>query len=137
MLNIPSCIVASRDYDQHVLSMSILQVVLSRDTEAQQFRTHAMLQVQDGDGDAWVEKEEFAALLRNLIYFVKVFTVFAHVDKNSDRRLNRSEIKAMLQRLDMEDQLDQVFATADANDGGMILFDEFCASLAKLAFKTV
>eukprot|EP00045_Choanoeca_perplexa_P010618 m.109156 g.109156 ORF g.109156 m.109156 type:complete len:772 (-) comp15337_c0_seq4:117-2432(-) len=92
--------------------------------------------LQDGDGDAWVEKEEFGGLLHNLVHFVKVFAVFADVDKNHDRRLTRDEVKTMLQRLGMESQLDAVFEAADTNDGGLILFDEFCASLAKLAVPT-
>jgi hypothetical protein len=31
-----------------------------------------VLQLQDGDGDPWVERDEFSSLLHNLIHFVKV-----------------------------------------------------------------
>ena len=39
-----------------------------------------------GDGDAYIERKEFKALLSNLFYFNKLFLVFDAVDSGSDRR---------------------------------------------------
>ena len=39
-----------------------------------------------GDGDAYIERKEFKALLSNLFYFNKLFLVFDAIDSGSDRR---------------------------------------------------
>lgn len=49
-----------------------------------------------------------------------MFTIFADIDKNSDRRLTRAEVKGMLERLRVEGDLDTIFEAADSNDGGMV-----------------
>merc|ERR1719291_34239 len=82
-----------------------------------------------GDGDDWVEKKEFKALLGNLFYFNKIFWVFESGDTDKDRRLNFADFKRCLivcgaKMSEAEMQAD--FAKVDRNQGGMILFDEFC-----------
>ena len=54
-------------------------------------RAYKKTTLKDGDGDAWVEKDEFRALLRNLFYFNKAFALFDQVDKDHDRRVDASE----------------------------------------------
>merc|ERR1719272_671323 len=46
---------------------------------------------EGGDGDAWVEPNEFPQLLLNLFYFNKLFQCFEQVDTDDDRRLDLKE----------------------------------------------
>ena len=96
-------------------------------------RAYKRTTLKDGDGDAWVEPSEFAALLRNLLYFVKAFTVFTAVDQGHDRRVDLKEFiagqRALGLNLDAE-QARQEFARIDRNGGGQVLFDEFCEWVA-------
>lgn len=85
--------------------------------------------IQSGDGDDWVEKKEFRALLANLFYFNKIFWIFDQVDNDRDRRLTYQEFKTCLTVTNCkmpEHQARQEFHTIDRNSGGIILFDEFC-----------
>ena len=47
--------------------------------------------MRDGDGDSWVEKDEFKALLRNLLFFNKTWDVFAEMDSNAVSACPRKE----------------------------------------------
>jgi Ca2+-binding EF-hand superfamily protein len=81
------------------------------------------------DGDDWVEKKEFKALLGNLIYFNKIFWLYHHVDGDNDRRLNLEEFKFLMNTLGENmsgHEVHQEFSKVDRNGGGIILFDEFC-----------
>jgi len=83
-----------------------------------------------GDGDAWVEKKELKALLRNVLYYNKLFKVFDEVDTGDDRRIDRAEFAAGLSKLGVglqQQDIDREFDRVDANGGGQVLFDEFCA----------
>jgi Ca2+-binding EF-hand superfamily protein len=89
--------------------------------------------LRDGDGDSYVEKTEFIALLRNVFYFNKAYVVFESIDSSDDRRINLTEFHAGSTQLGLklsEEEAKDVFAKLDANGGGQILFDEFCAWLA-------
>jgi len=82
-----------------------------------------------GDGDSWVERKEFKALLANLFYFNKIFWVFDQVDNDHDRRLTFQEFKQVLTLCGApmsEQQARSEFHKVDRNGGGIILFDEFC-----------
>ena len=99
-------------------------------------RAYKQTTLRDGDGDAWVERNEFPALLRNLVYFNKLFFVFEEIDSDGDRRLTLDEFKSGCSKMGLQvsgKQADQVFASMDTNDGGKVLFDEFCAWVAKTA----
>ena len=85
--------------------------------------------LKDGDGDAWVERKEFPALLRNLLYFNKLHAAFAAMDKGDDGRMDLAEFKAGLLHVGMslgDAEAEAEFAAMDVNGGGQILFDEFC-----------
>lgn len=87
-----------------------------------------------GDGDAWVEKKEFKALLANLFYFNKLFAVFDDIDTGDDRRIDFGEFVRGANRLGMKLSIkdaEAAFDTIDTNDGGQILFDEFCRWVRK------
>jgi Ca2+-binding EF-hand superfamily protein len=84
---------------------------------------------EGGDGDAWVEPKEFPQLLVNLFYFNKLFQCFEQVDTDNDRRVDEKEFISSLKRLGMSlsDREAKVeFDAMDSNDGGVVLFDEFC-----------
>lgn len=93
-------------------------------------RAYKKTTLRDGDGDAWVERTEFPALVRNLFYFNRLALAFDAVDADDDRRLDRAEFGKGLHvlGLDMsEEQATRVFDQMDSNDGGLVLFDEFAA----------
>merc|ERR1712194_311156 len=52
----------------------------------------------DGDGDAWVEKPEFHALLLNLFWFGKLFEIFRSIDTGADRRIELASIPMRMRR---------------------------------------
>ena len=65
---------------------------------------------EGGDGDAWVEPDEFPMLLVNLFYFNKLFQIFDQVDTDDDRRLDPGEFWNGLESLGMN------LTKADADD---------------------
>eukprot|EP00440_Ansanella_granifera_P064489 gb/GFBE01069920.1/.p1 GENE.gb/GFBE01069920.1/~~gb/GFBE01069920.1/.p1 ORF type:complete len:420 (+),score=91.82 gb/GFBE01069920.1/:1-1260(+) len=80
-------------------------------------------------GDGYVHKSEFQKLLRNLIYFNKVYSMFQVVDENHDRKLDLNEFRAGAAKLGLQISPSEAFDEfnyMDANGGGKILFDEFC-----------
>merc|ERR1712166_385890 len=87
-----------------------------------------------GDGDDWVAPKEFPALICNLFYFNKLFKALKQVDADNDRRLDFAEFKAGLDLIGMN--IDDVeareeFDQMDSNEGGIVLFDEFCVWYTK------
>lgn len=88
-----------------------------------------------GDGDAWVEPHEFPQLLVNVFYYNKLFQCFSAVDTDHDHRLDFDEFWDGLAKMQMTlDPADAraVFDGMDSNDGGVVLFDEFCTWYTKL-----
>ena len=82
-----------------------------------------------GDGDDWVEKKEVKNLLRNLLFYNKLFNAFEEVDTGDDRRIDLAEFQAGLPKLGMqlaEAESQAEFESIDTNGGGQVLFDEFC-----------
>merc|ERR1719191_404229 len=47
--------------------------------------------LKDGDGDDWVEKKEFHALLLNIFWFNKLWLIFDQIDTGDDRRIDANE----------------------------------------------
>ena len=95
-------------------------------------RAYKQTTLKDGDGDAWVERKEFPALIRNVFYFNKLFHVFDAIDRDDDRRVDEQEFlkSASLIGLTLPaDQLKQEFSLMDRNGGGLVLFDEMAPAL--------
>ena len=57
---------------------------------------------EGGDGDAWIEPDEFPQLLVNLFYFNKLFQTFEQVDDDHDRRLDFKEFEDGIDELGLE-----------------------------------
>lgn len=53
-------------------------------------RAYKQTTLRDGDGDAWVEKQELKALLRNIVVTQSLFEVFDDIDTGDDRRFGRA-----------------------------------------------
>lgn len=85
--------------------------------------------VGGGDGDAWVERKEFANLLVNIVYFNKLWAVFDDIDTGDDRRIDLGEFISGCCHLNMNltvKEAEEAFDSIDRNGGGQILFNEFC-----------
>jgi len=84
----------------------------------------------DGDGDDWVEKEEFHSLLLNLFWFAHLHQVFDDVDTSHDERVSLDEFIQGMDKLGLKlspQEAQKEFSTIDSDHGGMVLFVEFCA----------
>lgn len=94
-------------------------------------RAYKKTTLKDGNGDAWVQRNEFIKLLRNLFYFNRVYLVFSEIDSDNDRRIDLDEFKAGFKLLKLDADASTVFTEIDTNNGGFILFDEFCLWFAE------
>lgn len=86
--------------------------------------------LKDGDGDDWVEKKEFHALLLNIFWFAKLWQIYQILDSGADRRIDVGEFQSGMSSLGLSlspDEAKQEFRTIDTNGGGQVLFVEFCA----------
>ncbi len=80
------------------------------------------------------EKHEFKALLRNLFFFNRAWEAFLGLDQDGDRRLTLAEFNAGLPLVGLhlpEDEAAAEFASLDANQNGIVVFEEFCMWLIK------
>ncbi|EDQ85691.1 uncharacterized protein MONBRDRAFT_38698 [Monosiga brevicollis MX1] len=106
------------------------------DSKPAMMRAYKKTTLRDGDGDAWVERKEFPALLVNLFYFNRLFVAFDAIDTDDDRRVDLDEfvrgLKVVGLQMSKADAA-QVFEEIDSNDGQYILFDEFAAWAAREA----
>ena len=83
----------------------------------------------DGDGDPWVEKKEFRAFVINAFFFEKLWGTFDELDADDDRRIELDEFTAGMAKLGVAletSEAEAEFAKIDGNNGGKVLFDEFC-----------
>ena len=83
----------------------------------------------DRSGDGFIERREFRLLLQYLVYFNNLFHKFEEIDANHDGRLCLEEfvrgcsvVGVTVDRKEAERE----FAKMDGNNGGYVLFDEFC-----------
>eukprot|EP00927_Polykrikos_kofoidii_P030130 TRINITY_DN25989_c0_g1_i1.p1 TRINITY_DN25989_c0_g1~~TRINITY_DN25989_c0_g1_i1.p1 ORF type:complete len:486 (-),score=97.10 TRINITY_DN25989_c0_g1_i1:168-1625(-) len=90
--------------------------------------------LKDGDGDDWVEKKEFHALLLNIFWFNRLWQIYDVVDTGDDRRINVREFVSGMGQLGLhmsQQEAEAEFAKIDGNKGGQVLFVEFCAYVRK------
>lgn len=87
----------------------------------------------DVDENSYITKEEFPGLLRNILYFNKLFQVFDGMDESKDRRVSFKEFKDGLNISGLQniDRPHAVFKSIDENGSGSILFSEFCKWVAE------
>ena len=81
-------------------------------------------------GPDYVERREFRQLLYYLRLYFEYFQAFARIDTGDDNRIDLNEFLAALPQLQKWvgaiSNPQQEFKKIDKNDGGQILFDEFC-----------
>lgn len=90
--------------------------------------------LKDGDGDDWVEKREFHALLLNIFWFNKLWKIFDVIDTGDDRRIDANEFSRGMSQLGLNlspNEAQAEFSKIDTNGGGQVLFVEFCAYVRK------
>ena len=91
----------------------------------------------DVDGNGWVGRREFRILLQYLAYFNDLWSTFGQIDDNMDGRLELAEFQVAGELVGVKmsaSEADGIFRSIDANGGGYILFDEFCAWSARRTF---
>ena len=97
-------------------------------------RAYKKTTLKDGDGDPWVEKKEFAAFIQNAFFFDRLWETFDGLDEDDDRRIDVDEFRAGMGKLGCvltEEEAAAEFSKIDTNQGGKVLFKEFCAYVAK------
>lgn len=89
----------------------------------------------DADGSGFITKHEFATLVRSLAYFKALAEEFREVDASGDRRIDFDEFLAGAPRMGLNLGIEEaraIFAKMDADGGGLVLFEEFCAFMGRL-----
>eukprot|EP00672_Neobodo_designis_P004661 CAMPEP_0174877856 /NCGR_PEP_ID=MMETSP1114-20130205/82464_1 /TAXON_ID=312471 /ORGANISM="Neobodo designis, Strain CCAP 1951/1" /LENGTH=985 /DNA_ID=CAMNT_0016113243 /DNA_START=232 /DNA_END=3189 /DNA_ORIENTATION=- len=84
----------------------------------------------DRSGEGFVTRSEFGFFLRFLQYYNNLWNDFCAADDDGDRRITKDEFMNDAEKLQIEDPA-AVFDEMDENGGGVVLFDEFCAWMAK------
>jgi Ca2+-binding EF-hand superfamily protein len=96
------------------------------------------LKAKNPHGDDYVSKAEFKYLLIYLRQYYEYWTAFSAVDTSNDRRVSKDEFKyaaPILAKWGVPVQEpDAIFKEIDSNNGGFILFDEFCTWAIKKHF---
>ncbi|CAG8690350.1 22176_t:CDS:2 [Dentiscutata erythropus] len=89
----------------------------------------------DASKDGFIQLNEFSRLIDLLYYYDELYHLFQQLDKNKDKRISFGEFKKGHDLMGITtnniDELKKEFAKIDTNDGGYILFDEFCIYAAK------
>ncbi|KAJ3020780.1 hypothetical protein HKX48_000231 [Thoreauomyces humboldtii] len=83
--------------------------------------------------DGFIEKDEFARLIRYLAHYETLFEQFKGLDKDGDHRVDFKEFEKGFATAGIKtnETPRQLFDEIDKNHGGYILFDEFCGVLAQ------
>merc|ERR1712137_1105316 len=82
----------------------------------------------DGHKDGFIHKHEFKHFLKYCFLYDALFKVFED-SAEGDRKITLAEFQAEVPKLidgTTPEQLEKVFKVIDKNNGGVILFDEFC-----------
>jgi len=82
------------------------------------------------DDDSFVDKSEFRVLLVALAKYCELWVAFEEIDDGDDHRINFEEFEGALPQIEkwgvkVEDAK-AAFDEMDGNDGGQVLFNEFC-----------
>eukprot|EP00730_Choanoeca_flexa_P015893 TRINITY_DN7403_c0_g1_i6.p1 TRINITY_DN7403_c0_g1~~TRINITY_DN7403_c0_g1_i6.p1 ORF type:complete len:423 (+),score=111.57 TRINITY_DN7403_c0_g1_i6:26-1270(+) len=83
----------------------------------------------DDPAEAYVQQEQLPTLIKRIFYYNRLFSVFEDIDTGDDRRIDEAEFKAGLSKLNLKlsaEDASKAFHAIDSNDGGQILFIEFC-----------
>lgn len=87
---------------------------------------HAIMEAYcsaDTSANGYIERKEFGYFLRYLVHYNNLWTIFATLDEDGDKRISKDEFLGA--KLNLDRPLEEVFNEIDKNEGGMILFGEF------------
>jgi hypothetical protein len=86
----------------------------------------------DRDGSGLVTRKEFRFFLMFLSYYNNLWADFAAADGDDDRRITKEELVAANTKLNLGlPDAAKAFDEMDTNNGGFVLFDEFCTWMAR------
>jgi Ca2+-binding EF-hand superfamily protein len=89
----------------------------------------------DYNRNGFVSLKEFKNLWKYIVFFNKLWEKFEEIDYDHDRRITFKEFKDLSKSLFgtelSEKEAKYYFNLIDINDGGMILFNEFCAFMVR------
>ncbi|KAJ3279938.1 hypothetical protein HK104_001059 [Borealophlyctis nickersoniae] len=81
-------------------------------------------------GDGFVDRAEFGNLLEYLVTYDEIYQKFKKLDSDNDHRVSFDEFKKA-HGAENEATVKKEFQAIDKNNGGFILFDEFCKYMTK------
>jgi len=93
-------------------------------------RAHIKTTRLDGDGDEWIQRNEFEMLMHNLFFFNKLTAIFCEIDASGDGRVDFQEFVAGLDIIGFgitREQAWREFNKMDDDRGGLVVFNEFCS----------
>ena len=89
----------------------------------------------DYNRNGFVSFKEFKNLWKYIVFFNSLWEEFEEIDYDHDRRITFEEFKNMSKKLFQTDLSEKearyLFDMIDVNNGGMILFNEFCAFMVR------
>ena len=89
----------------------------------------------DKNNSGLISLKEYTNLWEYIVYFNQLWEKFERIDVNMDRRIDLDEFKAMAGELFdttlSEKEATYLFDLIDVNNGGMILFNEFCTFMIR------
>lgn len=87
----------------------------------------------DTDKSGLIGMNEFRKLLKYLLFFNKLWEKFDSLDTDGDHRISKDEFVSGAQLLGGSkiDNPAALFDAMDENEGGTVLFDEFCLTMAR------
>jgi len=86
--------------------------------------------LDEGDGDGWVEIGEFHGLLLDIFWFNKLWKIFDVIDAGHDHKISPGELAKGMGELGLkltQAEAEAEFGHIDSNHDGSIRFVEFCA----------
>jgi Ca2+-binding EF-hand superfamily protein len=84
----------------------------------------------DKNDDGFIRRNEFRRFLKYLELYNNLWDDFSSIDNDNDRRLTKGEFEKMAPKLDISNP-EEVWKQMDVNQGGVVLFDEFCAWMSE------
>lgn len=117
-------------------SLSLQEVEKAVIQRKEQFRLSPTIimrafQKTDANGNGSISRGEFFHFIRCINYFQNLLLIFEEIDKDGNRRLSREEFVQAAHILNVDSShAEEVFEEMDENNGGYVVFDEFCLWMA-------